>query len=410
MRACTKLQLKLTALVLVFALSFLTTSAFSTELSTKRKQLNDVKSKLDQTRQKIKQAKTQESQLVSQIELVDEKMVSVQKEYDRLDNELQQVSREREVTENQLGVLQVELWNTQQELSQAEAKLAERREVLNNRIRIIYKRGNATYLELILNASDFVDFLSRVRFVGYILSQDAEIIRQVEVARAAIEVKKLEVEKEKAAVNAERLKLIEQEQRIRELTKAKLAQKLALEAEIDKKQSLLEQIKADRAAYELAEDQLLEVSANLTARIRQLEQELKAKGKLVGNSSGFVWPTEGPVTSPFGMRMHPILHTMRMHTGIDIGAPYGQAIVAVQDGVVLQAGWIKGYGQTVIISHGNGITTLYAHQSAILVSEGQQVSQGSTIGRVGSTGLSTGPHLHFEVRKDGEPQDPMKWY
>ncbi|MDQ3974109.1 MAG: M23 family metallopeptidase, partial [Actinomycetota bacterium] len=127
-------------------------------------------------------------------------------------------------------------------------------------------------------------------------------------------------------------------------------------------------------------------------------------------SGELVWPTDGPLTSTFGPRRHPILGVERMHEGIDIGAPSGQPILAAADGQVVHAAPYGGYGNVVLIDHGGGLSTLYAHQSEILVAAGEVVSQGDLIGLVGSTGYSTGPHLHFEVRIDGVPHDPMAWY
>jgi murein DD-endopeptidase MepM/ murein hydrolase activator NlpD len=130
--------------------------------------------------------------------------------------------------------------------------------------------------------------------------------------------------------------------------------------------------------------------------------------KLTASSaSGFIMPTNGELSSSFGYRRHPILGTVRLHAGTDLGASYGTPIWAAKDGEVIFAGWNGGYGNCVIVAHEGGISTLYGHQSEIAVSVGQQVSQGEIIGYVGSTGQSTGPHLHFEVRVGGEPEDPM---
>ncbi|HEY6357291.1 MAG TPA: M23 family metallopeptidase, partial [Vicinamibacterales bacterium] len=124
-------------------------------------------------------------------------------------------------------------------------------------------------------------------------------------------------------------------------------------------------------------------------------------------SGHFIWPAQGPMVSGFGMRWHPILGGYRMHTGIDIAAPYGAPIIASDAGVVLFVGWYGGYGNTVIVDHGSGYSTLYAHCSAILVNQGQNVARGQAIARVGATGYATGPHLHFEIRVNGVPVNPM---
>ena len=413
MSVSTSLRYKVIVAFLALALSSLVNPAFSSELSSKRSKLNSVNSQLSQTRKKIEQAKAQESQLISQIQSIDDSVAAVQKEYDQLDSQLDSVSAQRAETERKLAALQDELWKTEQELDQTEAQLTEQKKIFNNRVQEIYKRGGPGYLDVILNSTDFENLLNRVRFLELIANQDANIVKQIQQTKAAVEEKKRQVEESKIAVNSERMQLVNEESQIKYLTDAKLAQKNALQAEIDKKGSLLSQIKANRAAYEMAEDQLLAESNALVSRIRQLEASLKSGGSAKpasGSTSGFVWPTNGQVTSQFGERMHPILHKKRLHTGVDIGAPYGQSVVAAQGGVVIQAGWLTGYGQTVIISHGGGISTLYGHLSQVNVSYGQNVSKGQVIGHVGSSGLSTGPHLHFEVRRNGTPVDPMGWY
>jgi murein DD-endopeptidase MepM/ murein hydrolase activator NlpD len=154
------------------------------------------------------------------------------------------------------------------------------------------------------------------------------------------------------------------------------------------------------------EEELEATSRELVSIIAQLEAEQKGTG---GGTGTFIWPTAGPITSYYGLRLHPILGTYRMHYGLDIGAPYGQSIYAADSGVVIFANWMGGYGLTLIIDHGDGLSTLYAHTSDILVNVGDAVNQGQVVAKVGSTGYSTGPHLHFEVRVNGEPQNPLNY-
>ena len=162
----------------------------------------------------------------------------------------------------------------------------------------------------------------------------------------------------------------------------------------------------EREMAERAYRELIETSKQIETMIRRIQSGEKNIG---GSTGTMVWPAEGEITSPFGWRVHPIFGTQRLHTGIDIGADYGDATRAADGGVVIHSDWMGGYGNAVIIDHGNGISTLYAHNSQLLVSEGQTVAKGQTVARVGSTGYSTGPHLHFEVRQNGTPVNPSNF-
>jgi len=196
----------------------------------------------------------------------------------------------------------------------------------------------------------------------------------------------------------------------KELERA-LQQQESMKEQLDlqkkEKQQILASVQQEREAYEKALAELEESSRKLEAMIRQLQG---GSSEALGTGV-FTWPTPGytTITSPYGMRYHPILKTRKMHTGVDIGAPMSATIVAADSGKVIYAGWMEGYGQVLVIDHGNGLSTLYAHQSAFLVSNGQTVTKGQAIGKVGSTGWSTGPHLHFEVRINGSYTDPMPY-
>jgi murein DD-endopeptidase MepM/ murein hydrolase activator NlpD len=174
------------------------------------------------------------------------------------------------------------------------------------------------------------------------------------------------------------------------------------------KRAVLTRLQRERAAYEQMVRDLEEDSRELEALILRTQTRGGVQPALAGRLRAFVWPARGRFTSPFGLRRHPIFGIRRMHTGVDIGAPRGAPVQAAADGRVIYTGWFGGYGKIVVIDHGGGISTLYAHLSQILTREGRTVRKGQLIARVGSTGYSTGPHLHFEVRINGRPIDPTR--
>jgi murein DD-endopeptidase MepM/ murein hydrolase activator NlpD len=181
------------------------------------------------------------------------------------------------------------------------------------------------------------------------------------------------------------------------------SQQALVSTRVQERQSLAS-IKESEREYVNEVNGLAQVSAQLTARIQAAQARTAAGGYSTGSgvsSSGLIWPVQGPITSPFGMRWG------RMHEGIDIGVPYGTPIHAAAAGTVIYAGWMSGYGNLTVIDHGHGLATAYGHQSALAAGNGQTVSQGQVIGYVGCTGHCFGPHLHFEVRVNGQPVDPL---
>jgi murein DD-endopeptidase MepM/ murein hydrolase activator NlpD len=202
-----------------------------------------------------------------------------------------------------------------------------------------------------------------------------------------------------------------------------MAQKAQYEQQADYQKQVVERLKSDKRALEAAQAQLEKDSKGISSLIqkkvaemqRRLAEEARERAKrgepvaIVLGTGQFTLPSVGEITSSFGWRTHPILGYQKFHSGMDFGADYGSPIMAADRGVVVFAGWYGGYGNTIIIDHGGGMTTLYAHSEELYVAEGQSVQRGQAIAAVGSTGLSTGPHLHFEVRRDGEPIDPAEF-
>ncbi|MBI4733802.1 MAG: hypothetical protein HY779_03155, partial [Rubrobacteridae bacterium] len=251
---------KLTVLFLALTMILSAYPAHSTELTQNKKNLKDVSSQLKRTRQKINQAKAQEKNLSAQINVIDDRIESVQAEYNKLDDQLADVSSKRGEAEGQLEGIQKELWDTQQQLEQSEIKLSKQKNAFNKRLENIYKQGNYGYIDFVLNSYDFTDLLNRLRFMEIIVNQDVSIADQVQATIDEIQENKQEIERTRQEVNEKRTRLVSTEQEIKSLTQKKMTQKEMLSEEIGNKQSLLQEVKEDRAAYELAEDQLLQQS------------------------------------------------------------------------------------------------------------------------------------------------------
>ncbi|HEX9889881.1 MAG TPA: M23 family metallopeptidase, partial [Nitriliruptorales bacterium] len=268
-----------------------------------------------------------------------------------------------------------------------------------------YKYGQVAFLDAFLNARDFSELVTTGYYVSSVLDQDRRIVGTIDdlvtqvsaEQRAAAGLRTQARDQEGAALAA------------REQVAAITAQQRSL-AEAARTQQL--QRAALMSRLEAEGDRLEAVEAELEAESQRLAEEL-ARSRWRAGAPGqgeLVWPTNGRVGSGYGWRTHPISGQRRLHTGVDVSGPTGQPIYAAAEGLVVHAGWRGGYGLAVVIDHGGGLATLYAHNSRLLVTEGMVVSAGQQISAMGTTGYSTGPHLHFEVRVDGQPRDPMEWY
>ncbi|OPZ88138.1 MAG: Murein hydrolase activator EnvC precursor [bacterium ADurb.Bin429] len=280
-------------------------------------------------------------------------------------------------------------------LASAKQQFSLAQDEVSGRLVALYERGDQGYLDLLLSADDFSDMLERMEFAELLMDQD----------RAALVT--LKERRDKVALHQSQL--AEKAKEVARLRQRAAVQHNLLDIQRRQTQGKLSDVRDERHRIE-SELRALERESNAIASMLRAMQTSSA-GKARYNrqySGGFGGlPVNGRVGSRFGMRYHPILKRKRMHTGVDIGAPSGTPIHAAGAGEVIYAGWRGGYGNTVMIDHGRGRVTLYAHMSSIGVRVGRVVSRGQTIGRVGSTGLSTGPHLHYELRINGTPVNPL---
>lgn len=318
----------------------------------------------------------------------------------KLEREKAEIAKEQAAEANayeellqQISDAEEHLRQTEIALQQAIANYNKQNELVRTRLQVMYTNSSATMLDTLLESKSVVEFFERLHYMSVISENDNEMILRLEEARQDVEVKK---ELQQQAKEFLEQKAGEKEQRLQQLK----ADRSKIEGEISRS-------KVEIANLEKEIDKMIEESKKLNDVIKNLS----TKKKYAGGSMVWPCPSSYNITSPFGNRKHPILRKYKLHTGVDIGASYGASIVAANKGTVIMAQYDKnGYGNMVVIDHGGGITTLYAHASKLLVKVGQEVKAGEVIAKVGSTGLSTGNHLHFEVRVNGEPKDPMKGY
>jgi murein DD-endopeptidase MepM/ murein hydrolase activator NlpD len=278
-------------------------------------------------------------------------------------------------------------------------------ERLGTRLVEVYEQGDVETLDVVLSASSFGDLLDGLDYVNEVGAQDRHIATSVGTAKVAARAARERTRRVRAVVAAETRAVAVRTAQVRSMRNQLIADRRSLVASRSSKRVSLTKVAAgEREA--VSEAQALErTSSALASQIQAAQSSasssFSASSSVSHSSSGFIWPVSGPVVSGFGMRWG------RMHTGLDIAVGYGTPIHAAATGRVIYAGWMDGYGNLVFVDHGGGISTGYAHQSSIAVSNGQTVSQGQLIGYVGCTGHCFGPHLHFEVRVNGSPVDPL---
>ena len=359
----------------------------------------DLTNQLSNIQQQMTNEANKKSEAEKTIGTVYEQLHAIQIELDTATAELKQVQADR-------IQLDKDITKTEAELKAAQARLQSREKVFYKRVRDIYINGRLSYLDVVVGSKDFSDFANRMEMLKRILQSDMDLINTIKTEREEIASKKAKLEEDRAKV-LELEKVAQEKQNLINQKKAE-------------RQAVLERAMNDRDTAERAYNELMASSASITAMLQQRAAERAAAAAAAasqgGGGGGATWvqgtgqlaaPVVAPITSDFGWRIHPIYGIRRLHAGTDFGVDEGTPVHAADGGVVVEAGWVSGYGYTVIIDHGNGMSTLYAHNSDVAVSPGQTVSKGQVVSYSGNTGGSTGPHLHFEVRINGEPTDPM---
>ncbi len=362
---------------------------------------------LSSVQSKLQQAREREASLSAEIASVTQRIRSLETEVGDVSTKLVALEEDLALHQRKLDAL-TELYEIQSErlaFLRGQYGVAVKR--LSARLVAVYESGEPSTLDVLIDAQSFSDILDQLDYLSSIAAQDRSIVKHVEGARDHVRVLRERTGKTKARVAAvTRVVKIRTEQ-TRALKNQLVARQQGLAAARSARRASLADVREDARHYASEAAALQAQSANVAAQIRSAQATVssspmysQASTDSSPSASGFIWPVSGPVVSPFGWRWG------RMHEGVDIAAGYGTPIAAAASGTVIYAGWMGGYGNLIIIDHGGGIATAYAHQSSFAVGGGP-VSQGQTIGYIGCTGHCFGPHLHFEVRINGSAVDPL---
>lgn len=359
----------------------------------------DLTNQLDSIQQQVNQQNAIKSDAETVIGSVSEQLRQIEGQLRQATTELNTITEQRVAVENDITL-------NERQLAEAQKRLEGREAVFYKRVRDIYINGRLSYLDVVIGSKDFSDFANRLEVLKRIIDSDINLISEIKKERAQIEAHKKKLEEDRA-------KLVE-------LEKAALAKQAEIEQKKAERNVVLQKAQNDRAVAMQAIEELNASSSQISAMLKERQAAraaaAAAAAQAAGQGSSYTWvqgtgqlgwPVSGEITSPYGYRVHPIWGTTIYHSGIDIGVDEGTPVHAADSGVIVWSGWMGGYGYAVVIDHGNGLSTLYGHNSELAVDEGQSVSKGQVVAYAGSTGNSTGPHVHFEVRENGDPVDPM---
>jgi len=363
------------------------------------------KQAIDQLKQQRKQIQQTHQTTVEEKNRLNNLQQEAEKRLDGLQENLRTTDSQIQDSEKRLQIATQRLQELQADLAAAEISYAQRQKSTIARLKFLQRSATSQGWAVLLQSRNLNDFLSRRRNLKLVYQADQKVLAELTQEANRIIKQKTDIEGKKNEIALIRQQL--------------LAQKADYQGQSELQTELVERLNSDRLALDAARIQLEKDSQSIAILINQKvaeQQAIVAAAKARSQQRDFVrgsgimaLPSDGYISSPYGWRSHPLLGYRRLHTGMDFAAGYGSTIRAADSGTVIYSGWYGGYGKTVIINHGKGITTLYGHSSQLYAQEGESVKRGQAISAIGSTGLSTGPHLHFEVRKNGTPVNPADY-
>ena len=386
---------KILTLVLILVLVCASSNVFAVN-----SEYQDAANKKEEAESQLDEVKTTKSKALQEVQVLQDSIDKAEKELNELNTKISNLT--------------ASIKEKTKEIEEKKNEYEKKEEILKQRMVVLYEAGQTSYLEVLLTSKSITDFISKYYIMTEIAQADTDVLKEIEKSRKEIEETKNKLEEEKKEVDEAKKEKTVKTNELKNAKNEKQAkvdslseEEKKIQDEIDEYQATLDRIaelERQAAAAEAAKKQSASSASASTSGVASATS-------VAGGSGNLTWPIPGyyTITSEYGYRIHPIYGVYKLHNGIDVGAPTGASFVAADDGVVILAEYYGGYGNCVVISHGNGMTTRYAHGTSILVSEGQTVTKGTPVLTVGSTGLSTGPHAHFEVSINGSTVNPLNY-
>ena len=378
----------------------------------RREQVDD---RLDSARSDLAETRRQQQDTLSQLKRIDDRRSTLESQLEKLNAELDRAEGLLAEAEQAVRRTQAEIDRDTAELAQTQRDLELQQDRLKARARATFMHGGVNYPEVVLDVETANELDSSLQYMRSMLTEDQNQVQQISTLERKYEASIERLDELQELQDQAKVQRARERNRVAGLVAERQEVASQLDARAQERRQILATLERDEQQYAAAIDELEAESKSIEGRLAGIAARQKAGSSGGGGGGGgpsassgrLQWPVNGAITSGFGYRTHPVLGTRRLHAGTDFGAPTGAPIVAADGGTVVSAGWHGGYGNAVIIDHGGGVATLYGHQSRLAVGGGARVSRGQVIGYVGSTGMSTGPHLHFELRINGVPTDAM---
>ncbi|MGG7178674.1 murein hydrolase activator EnvC family protein [Clostridium paraputrificum] len=417
--------IRLIALLVIGALTFNGQVVLATGSSNLQDKINGNKQEIEklekeknQVNEQSKSANADLETILKKVEAKNVELMASNKKVDSFQKNIDELQSQIDKVQADINRMDDEIKSKEEQIVKKEKESVEREEILGERLRNYYKNDMISQImAMLINSDGLGSLISNIYNISKLINMDNNLLKEIKNIQEQLDKDKISLKEQIDKLDEEKEGIKVKQAELIEVQKGFIAEKNAVEAQMNELKSLENEKQRIANSLTQKERDIQEKIGDLNSYNQTLQNQMDQIFNDINNGSnvdsgassgeGFIWPASGPISSKYGKRVHPITGANGFHTGIDIAAGSGAPIVASKSGTVAFSGVQSGYGNVVIIDHGGGVQTLYAHASALFVSKGQKVSRGQKIAAVGSTGNSTGPHLHFEVRINGKHTDPM---